>query len=354
MRRAWLLASVLRRWVYALARPPRGLPARVSYGRPLPAPGAVASGGFVKLQRLQEDFPNRERDFNLLYLGSNTLPPDSRALLWLAQRRRIPVAWNQDGVAYPAWHGPGWEDANRPIARGLRAAAHVFFQSAFCKAGADRFLGEPTGEWEILHNPVDTDAFTPATRPDRPLTLLLGGNQYQRYRLETALETVARLDDARLIVSGTLSWTAEREARAWTETAVRRLGLADRVELAGPYAQRDAPALLRRADVLLHTKYNDPCPTIVLEAMACGLPVVYSASGGTPELVDDDAGVGVDAPEDWERDHPPDPEALAAAVERVAAALAGYAEAARRRAVERFDVKDWVARHRAVLEDLVR
>ena len=62
---------------------------------------------------------------------------------------------------------------------------------------------------------------------------------------------------------------------------------------------------MRRADLLLHTKYNDPCPTVVLEAMASGLPVVYSASGGVPELVGEEAGVGIPAPFDWEHDHPP-------------------------------------------------
>ena len=35
---------------------------------------------------------------------------------------------------------------------------------------------------------------------------------------------------------------------------------------------------------------NDPCPNVVLEAMACGLPVVHAASGGTVELVGDEAG----------------------------------------------------------------
>ncbi len=83
----------------------------------------------------------------------------------------------------------------------------------------------------------------------------------------------------------------------------------------GEYAQRDAPAIFRQAHVLLHTKVNDPCPTLVLEAMACGLPVVYPRSGGTVELVGDEAGVGVPHPDGFERDEPPPPEALAEAVE---------------------------------------
>src|SRR5207248_3199179 len=79
----------------------------------------------------------------------------------------------------------------------------------------------------------------------------------------------------------------------------------------GRYAQRDAPALYRRAHLLLHTKRNDPCPNVVLEALSCGLPVVHSASGGLPELVGREAGIGVPDEGDWEHDVPPDPEALA-------------------------------------------
>jgi len=129
--------------------------------------------------------------------------------------------------------------------------------------------------------------------------------------------------------------------------------VADRVELLGTYSQAEAPALYRRADVLLHTKYNDPCPTVVLEAMACGVPVVYSRSGGTPELVGEEAGVGVEAPLDWDRDHPPAPPELADAVRTVAERLPDYAAAARERSLG-FDVRPWVDRHREVFERLVR
>ena len=102
---------------------------------------------------------------------------------------------------------------------------------------------------------------------------------------------------------------------------VRDLDLDTAVEFVGPYTQAQAPALMQRADILLHTKYNDPCPTVVLEAMASGLPVVHSKSGGTPELVGNEAGIGIDAPLDWERDHPPSPDDLAAAVLAVAGRL---------------------------------
>ena len=79
--------------------------------------------------------------------------------------------------------------------------------------------------------------------------------------------------------------------------------------------------------------------------MACGVPVVYAASGGTVELVGDEAGLGVEHPESWERQQPPTPEALAEALERVIADLSRYRAAARRRAVERFSLGTWLDHH---------
>jgi glycosyltransferase involved in cell wall biosynthesis len=133
---------------------------------------------------------------------------------------------------------------------------------------------------------------------------------------------------------------------------IHELGLNGRVELVGRYAQRDAPELVRRAHLLLHTKVMDPCPSAVIEAMACGLPVVYPASGGTVELVGGEAGVGVPHPESWERDEPPSPEALAEAVIQVLAARSAYAAAARKRAVERFSLEPWLDRHEELFSEL--
>lgn len=335
------------RWARLLLRRRTTAGLRVFYGHDeVPARGEPVAGGSGKFQRLAERFPNSPTDFTLLYLGSTWLPRDLGPLLGLARRRRVPVVVNQSGVAYPGWAGEHTERINRPFRRALLVADHVLYQSEFCKRSADEFLGEPRGSWEIVYNAVDVEHFSPAdTRPPGAPVLLLAGDQTQAYRLEVAVRTLAQLPEARLLVTGGLV--------SDPQPLLRKLGIGDRVDFTGRYAQRDAPTLFRRADVLLHTKVMDPCPTAVIEAMACGLPVVYAASGGTVELVSDDAGIGVSHPESWERDEPPAPEALAAALRVVLDDRERYAAAARRRAVESFALEPWLDRHAELFRDVV-
>jgi glycosyltransferase involved in cell wall biosynthesis len=333
----------------------------VFYGHDyIPRPGEVAWGGIVKFQRMQEDFPNSPRCFNLLYMVSSARPQDSEQLLWLARRKGVKFLWNQNGVAYPAWHGKDWEKTNEPFAKMLHGADYVFYQSKFCKLSSDRFLGERKNDWEILYNCVDTTQFTPATsNPNRDnLILLLGGSQYQYYRLETALQTLAILardrDDIYLWVTGRLGWLPdETETHRIAKNLVEKLGISDRVTFLGTYAQQDAPKILQQADILLHTQYNDASPGLIIEAMASGLPIVYSHSGGVPELVGEDAGIGVSTALSWDNILPPDPKALANAVLQVRDRYQQYTEAARTRAVEKFDLRPWLQRHREIFEQLL-
>jgi glycosyltransferase involved in cell wall biosynthesis len=348
--RAGRYARPAGRWARLLVSHRRSGGVRVFYGHDrVPAPGERAAGGTAKAQKLDARFPNSPTAFSILYLGSTWLPRDLRLLLAFARRRGIPIVVSQDGVGYPGWAGDETQAVNRPLRRALQAADHVLYQSEFSKRSADLFLGEPRGSWEVLWNAVDVSHFTPAAdAPAGGPVLLLGGDQTQAYRLELALRTLAvlraRHPEARLLVSGTLVFPVE--------SLVDELGLCGCVELVGTYAQRDAPALFRRAHLLLHTKVQDPCPTLVLEAMAAGLPVVYPASGGTVELVGDEGGIGVPHPDGWERDEPPAPEALADAIERVLADRAAYAAAARARVVQRFSLEPWLERHSALFAEL--
>jgi glycosyltransferase involved in cell wall biosynthesis len=286
----------------------------------------------------------------VLCLGTTWLPRDLRPLLTLARHRRIPLVLNQDGVAYPGWAGGATEAINRPYRRALLAAEHVLYQSEFSKRSADEFLGEPKGSWEVLYNAVDVEHFTPAAAPpaNGPV-LLLGGDQSQAYRLDLALRTFAVVaasePSARLLVTGRLVSSPEE--------LLDELALRDKVEFVGRYTQAEAPDLIRRAHVLLHTKVKDPCPSAVIEAMACGLPVVYPASGGTVELVGDEAGIGVPHPDTWDRDDTPSPEALADAASRAFEGRGEFGAAARRRAVERFALGPWLDRHADVFAEVL-
>jgi glycosyltransferase involved in cell wall biosynthesis len=323
-------------------------------------PGEIVSGGIVKILDLQEIFPNSPSDPNLLYLVSSALPPYADRMVWWAKTRGAKVVLNQNGVAYPAWHGQGWEAANRIPRHILRSADYVFYQSLFCKQTADQFLGHRADRFEILLNPVDTALFIPA--PDQPLrrmhTLLLAGTHYQFYRVQCAIETLAILarhqPNARMVLAGKNCWRpnpadADQELRA----LARQWNVEDRIDFTGPYTQEQAVGLFHRAGVLLHTKYNDPCPRLVSEALACGLPVVYSASGGVPELVGATAGIGIPAPLDLEKDHPPAPAQLANAVMQVWSQYGSYTTAARSQALATLNVQAWQKRHQSIFNALI-
>jgi glycosyltransferase involved in cell wall biosynthesis len=116
------------------------------------------------------------------------------------------------------------------------------------------------------------------------------------------------------------------------------MGLSDVVAFSGPYTQEQAPAVYRSADAYVMTKHNAPCPNTVLEALACGLPVLYSDSGGVGELVGP-CGVALPCEESWEAPKVPDRVPLGTAASIASDRQIGDDGTAR--AVERFDIDHW-------------
>lgn len=339
----------------------KGIPA-VAYlterfpARP-PSRRKYTHGGAVKMTYLAETFPHAYPSANILYAVSSVVNPLALEIIKEAKKKGIKVNVNQNGVAYPAWHGEGWEESNKKLKLVLDQADFIIYQSHFCCLGAEHFLSPPNVPHEILHNPVDTNLFKPIPLSDKPLetTLILGGNQYERYRFELAVQAFGlaakTLRNAKLLVTGQL-WDSSRNTQVEARRYISNLGLREKVVLTGTYTQEDLPKIFAESHILLHTKSNDPCPTIVIEALAAGIPVVYLANGGTPELVGN-GGIGVPAKASWEQIELPDPHLLSEAVLKITEAYSHYSQAARQRAVDLFSLEKFIEAHRRIFETLV-
>jgi glycosyltransferase involved in cell wall biosynthesis len=111
--------------------------------------------------------------------------------------------------------------------------------------------------------------------------------------------------------------------------------------------RRDVPAVLREADLFVHPTLADAFPTVLLEAMDAGLPIVASSVGGVPEIVEEGL-TGRLVP-------PGDAQALAAAILeslRQPAWLAEAGAAARRRVEREFSIEVWVERLMALYREV--
>lgn len=309
-----------------------------------------AHGGSVKLTYLAEYFPHHFPSANLAYVVTTVGHPLQEKILQVTKRKGLKFIINHDGVAFPAWAGERYIEFNRISKQVLDHADFIVYQSHFSKFSADLYLSPPNVPHEIIYNPVDVHHFVPQdVKKPEVLTLMLGGNQYEKYRLQLTLQTLHSLlkfvPTARLIVTGTL-WLPEPEAWAWTNAALKEMDLTDHVEFVGKYTQADAPRLYSRAHLLIHTKYADPCPGLIPEVMGCGLPVVYVGNGGVPELVEG-AGIGLPVEHSWERYNLPEPKAMAEAVLQVYEDLNHYSQAAREQA-QKFALEKYVAKHKEI------
>ena len=304
LERAGRYARAGARWGRLLVsgRPAPGV--RVFYGHDrVPAPGEPVAGGTAKFQRLATRFPNHPTDFSLLYLGSTWLPRDLRPLLWHARRRRVPLVLNQNGIGYPGWAGAGHRRVQRAAAPRPRPGRARPLPERVLQAvgrrvggGAGRVVGDPheRGRRPALHAGRAARRRTGRSSCSAATSTRPTGSSSACGRSPRSVPSTRTRSS-----SSPAGWSAGRASSSTGSVSA----VASRCS--GGTHRRTRPAIFRRAHVLLHTKVNDPCPSVVIEAMASGLPVVYARSGGVPELVGDDAGIGVPHPDGFERDEPP-------------------------------------------------
>jgi glycosyltransferase involved in cell wall biosynthesis len=148
--------------------------------------------------------------------------------------------------------------------------------------------------FHVVPNVVDTERFRPPEdlaerRNGGPRRVIGVGALYEAKGWDYLLEAVAllsrRRDDFRLEIVG------DGELREESEALARRLGIGELVTFRGWAPKEEVPELLRGADLFVMTSRYDSNPCAVIEALACGLPVVGTAVGGIPGMIGDGGGL---------------------------------------------------------------
>ena len=141
----------------------------------------------------------------------------------------------------------------------------------------------------LIPNGVDLEVFQPGDPipSSGPLRLLCVGRLIERKGQHHLIEAVKRLTDEGIDV--TLDLVGTGDAKAANEAQARRLWLADRVRFLGYVPREEIPAHYAAAHVFVLPSYNEGMSVATLEAMAAGLPIVVTRTGGADELVEEGA-----------------------------------------------------------------
>jgi glycosyltransferase involved in cell wall biosynthesis len=143
--------------------------------------------------------------------------------------------------------------------------------------------GVPEDRIIVIYNALEPlggiqPAAVPIQTPNRVVTV---GRLIPWKRIDQIIEAIARCDEAGLVIVG------DGPERARLEALVRTLGLADRVYFAGQRSKTETLSLMAACHLFVLNSTYEGFPHVVLEAMHLGLPVVATAIGGIPEVVQD-------------------------------------------------------------------
>lgn len=224
-----------------------------------------------------------DEGFDFDVIDSHYLYPDGVAAILLGRWFEKPVtmtALGDDVITYPRYRIP-----RKLLLWGLRQAAGV---TSVCQALKDKLIewGASGDGVRVIVNGADPGLFQPV---DRDLVrcrlglqgtvLLTVGHLISRKGHHLAIQALPELPEVTLLIAGD----------GWYEEGLRELaaslGVADRVRFLGHVDQEDLKEYYCAADALVLASSREGMANVLLEAMACGTPVVATAVWGTPEAV---------------------------------------------------------------------
>jgi glycosyltransferase involved in cell wall biosynthesis len=179
----------------------------------------------------------------------------------------------------------------------MKAADVVISVSHYAADEIVKATGVPREKFRVVHNapaenfrPIQDEATLAAIKEKYRLPddfILFVGGIYPSKNLKGLLEAfrlIAHDLPHTLVIAGNMRWKSAQDMRL-----IDDLGLTDRVQLLGWVGQADLPVLYNLATCFVIPSFHESCSVALLEALACGCPVIASQVCGNPEVVGDAA-----------------------------------------------------------------
>ncbi|HEX8088025.1 MAG TPA: glycosyltransferase family 4 protein [Blastocatellia bacterium] len=233
----------------------------------------------------------------------------SISVIFLARRMGLPICFYVSDHWLSRWESDSWyaqaKRARRrllsrlawqPIKLYLRARrllpvadldlSHVQFASMYLKQEAIE-LDKPVRQAEVIRWGIDTEKFTYGDGPRGRGRLLYVGQIASHKGAHTAVEALKVMIEQGRHESTTLTIVGGPDYGGHIHGLVSSLGLEQNVRFTGLMAREELPAVYRRHDVFIFPSvWEEPFSIALLEALASGLAVVATLTGGSPEILE--------------------------------------------------------------------